>query len=197
VPIQIDNIVGVILAGGNSSRMGRDKALLVYRGKPFIQLIADEFKNVFKEVIIISDNRKEYDFLGLPIYQDIYKKSGPLAGIHTALSITKKDVFVTSCDFPLVNKNLILSLLKISNNEEIIIFSVNGLLQPLFGIYKFSCLKKLESEIEVDNLSVHGFVKKCKTKVYDSENFLNKDVTSFLMNINSPEQYQALLKMHK
>jgi len=176
--------------------MGRDKALLIYRDKPFIQLIAEELKNVFKEVIIVSDNSKEYKFLDLPIYQDIYKKSGPLAGIHTALSITKKDVFVTACDFPFINKNLIVSILETSNNEEeVIIFSVNGVAQPLFGIYKLNCLKKLESEIEKDNLSVIRFVMKCKTKVYASENFLNKDVTPFLLNINSPDQYQAFLRI--
>jgi molybdenum cofactor guanylyltransferase len=194
---KITDIIGVILAGGQSSRIGSDKALLIYRDKAFIQLITDELKNVFKEVIVISDHGKEYKFLGLPIYEDIYKNKGPLAGIHAALTITKKDIFVVSCDLPLVNEDLILSLLKASSSQEIAAFSVNGLIQPLFGIYKFSCVKKLESDLEAGKLSVHKFIRDCQSQIFDAENFLFKNVSPLLRNINSFEQYQTLLREFK
>ena len=73
------DVTGVILAGGRSSRMGEDKALLQYNGKPFIQHIAETLLQILPHVIVISDRQKEYSFLNLPIYPDLFCDCGPLA----------------------------------------------------------------------------------------------------------------------
>ncbi|MBA4312363.1 MAG: molybdenum cofactor guanylyltransferase [Chlorobiaceae bacterium] len=188
------SITGVILAGGKSHRMGQDKALLEYRGKPFIQHIAEILKGIFDKVIIISDDGEKYNFINLPIYSDIYKNCGPLAGIHAALKQNQYDIFVTSCDTPVIEKKVIQTLLKISTEGEIFTFSINKRIEPFPGIYKFDCLNRLESEIDSGNLSVQKFIKKCKSKVFPFEKYFPISKEAVLKNINTPNQYKSLLK---
>jgi molybdopterin-guanine dinucleotide biosynthesis protein A len=191
------SLTGVILAGGKSRRMGQDKALLEYHGKPFIQHIAETLKGVFKKVVIISDEGAKYKFLNLPIYSDAYKNCGPLAGIHAALTNTRDDVFVTSCDTPLIEKKVIQTLLEISTEGNIFIFSIFNNVQPFPGIYKFDCLDELEFAIKSGDLSVHNFIKKCKLKIFPLEEYFQSSIEVTFKNINTPFQYQSLLNSNE
>lgn len=187
------SLTGVILAGGKSQRMGCDKALLQYRGKPFIQHIAETLQSIFEKVIIISDRGEEYKFLNLPIYSDVYKNCGPLAGIHTALINTRDDIFVTSCDTPLIEKKVVQTLFKISTEGNIFIFSIYGTAQPFPGIYRLDCLDELEFAIKSGDLSVYNFIKKNKLKVFPFEQYFQSSVKVTFENINTPFQYQSLI----
>lgn len=193
----VDDIAGVILSGGRSARMGADKALLTYKGRRFIEIIAGEMKTVFSEVVIISDGPGKYGFTGLPVYEDMRKNSGPLAGIFTALSIMKKDIFVVSSDLPLINSRLIRSLVNKSGNEDVTLFSSGGQLQPLFSLIRYRCMKKIESDLEGGKLSVYRFIQQSASAVHESENFEGEDLSPYLLNLNTPEEYRALLRRER
>nr|WP_284521516.1 molybdenum cofactor guanylyltransferase [Cytobacillus pseudoceanisediminis] len=77
---------GIILAGGHSSRMGENKALLKIGGKTVIERIADQLSSILPNVIIVANKQEDYQFLGLPLVSDRWKEKGPLAGIHAGLS---------------------------------------------------------------------------------------------------------------
>ncbi|MBI5022359.1 MAG: molybdenum cofactor guanylyltransferase [Ignavibacteriales bacterium] len=188
------HIVGVILAGGKSSRMGQNKAMLEFRGKPFIQHIAETLKYFFEKVIVISDDLEVYKFMNLPIYNDHYKNSGPLAGIHAAMINIRKNLFVTSCDIPMIEKEVIHSLIKLSDDGDIITYSINGNVQPFPGIYKNSCRTELEIALNNKNLSVHNFIKNCKLKIFPFEKYFQKNSSLTFENINTSFQYLSLLK---
>jgi hypothetical protein len=81
----IQNITGVILAGGRSSRFGSNKALAMVDGKPLIRHVADLMSSLFAECLLVTNTPVEYRFLSLPMTSDHYRDSGPLAGIHAAL----------------------------------------------------------------------------------------------------------------
>ena len=78
------NITGVVMAGGESSRMGTDKGVLEINGKPMVEVIISALKPVVDDIIIIANN-SNYDYLGYKVYNDLIKKSGPLGGIYSAL----------------------------------------------------------------------------------------------------------------
>jgi len=189
------DIAGVILAGGKSSRMGQDKALLGMNGKPFIQQIAEELQKVFTRVIIVSDRAVPYKFLDLPVYEDIFKNCGPLAGIHSAFSHSRSDkIFVVSTDTPLINPGAIRYLLDLQYTNEAIVYSIDDAIQPLFGIYDRTCLSLLEDHLTKKQYSVLKFIKSIDTNIIPASSVTRFDVSQLLMNINTQEDYRCMLR---
>ncbi len=199
---QIENITGVILAGGKSRRMGKDKALLKLGDKTLIQHVADILRTVFQRVVIISDHGCDYQFLNLPLYPDIYKNSGPLAGIHSALVHSKTEsCFITSCDTPYITPELIThiidSLQRIDSREslDICIPSVNGKLHPLCGVYSQRCLSTIQDCLSQRTLRVEDAIKKMNTNVIDITDKFPASAHQLLININTVEEYERTLNI--
>ncbi|MBI4811512.1 MAG: molybdenum cofactor guanylyltransferase [Ignavibacteriales bacterium] len=188
------DITGVILAGGRSSRMGQDKALLMYKDKPFIQHITETLKQVFEKVIIISDDTEAYKFLNIPIYEDIYKNCGPLSGIHsTFINSTTENIFITSCDVPFINSVAVQYILDHHSQGDATVFSIDQHIQPLFGVYNRSCFMKLENHLEQKQYSVLQFFNNIPTNVIQLKSSLAIDFSENLKNVNTPEDYRRLL----
>src|SRR5690606_20588107 len=98
---------GIILAGGKSSRMGRNKALLDFHGQTVIETIANELQKIVNHLIIVTNNQEDYAFLQLPMVSDKWQGIGPLAGIHAGLSISKTEKnLVVACDMPFVSREI-------------------------------------------------------------------------------------------
>lgn len=144
----IEDVTGIILSGGKSQRMGRDKALIKFGDVTAIEIITKLMKSIFKDVFIVTDNRLKYEFLKLPTYEDIYKGIGPLAGIHAGLlnSKTYRNYFI-SCDMVLMNKEIIEYQLKLKTEKPIVVYKVEGYLQPFSGIYTKECISYIEAII--------------------------------------------------
>ena len=130
------NITGIILAGGKSSRMGTNKALLKIEREPIISLLIKKIENFFNNIIIISNSPNEFEFTGKKVFEDYYPGFGPLAGIHSGLknSTTEKN-FIISCDLLLINSEAIDYLLKFNTQKEAILYKEKSFIQPLCGIY--------------------------------------------------------------
>ena len=110
------NITGIILAGGQSSRMGTDKGFISLNGVLFTEHIINAMKPLVNTIIIVSDSSK-YDRFGYQRIPDLIENSGPLAGLYTGLSNSATELnLVLSCDIPLINRDILELLVK--NNEE-------------------------------------------------------------------------------
>ena len=102
------NITGIILSGGKSSRMGENKSLLKLGPKTVIEHVVELMQSIFSEVILITNTPEEYHFLNIPMYADIYKYKGPIAGIHSGLTHSNTETnFIVSCDIPLLTSEII------------------------------------------------------------------------------------------
>ena len=139
------DITGIILSGGKSLRMGVNKSLLTINGQTIIELVRDLMQSIFSEVIIITNVPQAYEFLGLKIYEDIYKGYGPLAGIHSGLlnSSTEKN-FIISCDVPLMTKDMIKYLTEFPTNKLITVAKADGFIQQLVGVYHKQLITSIE-----------------------------------------------------
>lgn len=192
------DITGVILAGGKSSRMGKNKSLLRIGNQTIIERISDLMKSIFSEVIIITNSPDEYKFLNIPIFEDIYKWKGPLAGIHSALvhSTTEK-IFVLSCDVPLMSKEMIEYIIEYKSDKPIIFCEAAGYHQPLVGVYSKVILSEVENFIsttEVSDKSFHHFLKSVEAEIIHPEKLsFYKDELFF--NVNRPEDYHKIVLM--
>ncbi|MCX7797811.1 MAG: molybdenum cofactor guanylyltransferase [Melioribacter sp.] len=192
------DITGVILAGGKSLRMGMNKSFLKFNGVTIIERIVNLMKYIFEEVIIISNTPHEYLFLGVPVYEDIFKDKGPLAGIHSGLFYARNEkIFVISCDVPLMTEQMINYIVNFQTDKPIKICRASGYLQPLVGIYSKSLINSIEKVLTQNLLhdkSLHSFLDNIEAEIINPENLdFYKD--EFFFNINSPEDYQYLISI--
>jgi len=189
------DITGVILSGGKSSRMGVNKALLKFGSRTIIKSISELMKSIFSEVIIITNSPVEYKHLHLPLFEDIFKWQGPLAGIHSALiNSTTEKIFVLSCDVPLMSREMIEYICKFKSDKSIIFCEAASYHQPLVGVYSKVILEEVEkfiSSSEVSDKSFHQFLKKVDAEIIHPENllFYNKEI---FFNVNNQEDYVNL-----
>jgi len=190
------DITGVILAGGKSSRMGVNKSFLKLGNQTIIERIVDLMKSIFNEIIIVTNTPDEYKFLNLPLYGDIYKWKGPLAGIHSALTHSQTDIiFVLSCDVPLMSKEMIEHIIEYKTDKSIVFCEAAGYHQPLVGIYSKKILSEIEKFIsnnEMSDKSFHQFLKMVDAEIIHPEKLsFYKDEIFF--NVNRPEDYEIIV----
>jgi len=200
------DITGIILAGGKSTRMGANKSFLKIGEQTIIERITYLMKSVITNVIIISNTPDEYTFLNLPIFEDVYKGKGPLAGIHSGLknSDTQKD-FIISCDIPLMNKEMIEFIVDYKTDKSIAVCKANGFLQPFAGLYNKSLVNEIENifsdksehinhtnENERKQCKVMSFIKSSEAEIINPEGSIGYTENTFL-NINTPKDFEKLM----
>jgi len=127
-----------VLAGGKSSRMGRDKALLPFKGRVLVELIAAEARAVAGNITLIG-NPALYAYLGYPVVRDIFLGCGPLAGIYTALTVTQADWnLIVACDMPGVTAEFLAQLMEraeASGADAVLPAGPDGMPEPLCAAY--------------------------------------------------------------
>jgi len=135
---------GIVLAGGGSRRIGKDKATLLFRGKPLIKYPLDLLEMYCDEIVISCEKDKypNYNFRKVP---DEFRWMGPLSGIYSCLKASKKPRFlVLACDMPFLSEKLIEHLIANSGDHELVLPFHAGHFEPLCGIYSASLLPVIE-----------------------------------------------------
>lgn len=183
------NYTAIILAGGKSSRMGEDKGLVLLNGKPMVEYLLDLFRLLCVDVIIVSNN-PVYKQFNVPVFEDVIKDKGPLAGIYTGLLQveTEKNIIV-SCDIPCMSSHLIEMLLSSSVDHLISVLSYQNKIHPLIGIYSKSLTEDLLNEIQNNSLRVADFVKKHQSNIVKLE---EEKFEKELYNINTKEELKMI-----
>ncbi|MFY0643962.1 MAG: molybdenum cofactor guanylyltransferase [Bacteroidia bacterium] len=171
-----------ILSGGKSSRMGQEKGLVQYNGKPMIQWVIDALKPIAQEITIVS-NSPDYQNLGFEVIADIQKNKGPLGGIATALNHSNNEVnIILSCDIPEI-KTSTLKMILSNANAQVTICRQGNQLHPLIGVYRKSSLKTINKQLETDQLAVMAALDLLDLNIID----LGSEFAEDFKNINRPE----------
>jgi len=179
-----DSCAGFVLAGGRSSRMGQDKALLPWNGATLIESIAREVLLAAGSATLIG-SPDLYGSLGFPVVSDKIAACGPLGGLYTALSVTRADWnLVVACDMPAVTHELLEELLAAAevSGADALVPQTPGGLEPLCAVYHARLLPAVDSAIQAKLLKMHGFVSKIQVSLWPAP-----DATLF-RNVNTPEQ---------
>jgi len=192
----MQNLAVAILAGGRSSRMGQNKALLPLGSKTIIEHLITNFKQLTSELFIVA-NTSEYDFLKLPVYKDRFPGQGPLAGIETALREAKASrVFITACDVPLLPVEIVEFLTPFAEDYDVVVLAFRGKIEPLVGIYQKGIYPIVENYLRLEKNKIIDFYPLVKVKVVNFEELpshLQKE--EYLLNVNTPQEYEKLLKI--
>ncbi len=187
------NSTAIILSGGKSKRMGVNKSLLKLDGKTIIEHTGELMKSIFCNVILITNRPKEYEFLNIPIFEDIYKEKGPLAGIHSGLlHSTTDNNFVISCDTPLMNSATVKFIANFKTEHPITLCKADGHIQQLVGTYSKLLLPIIEDIFENgERHSVYSLLDKVESKIIEIEkmDFYKKET---FLNINTMHDYEYI-----
>lgn len=146
----LKEINAIILAGGKASRMGgTDKASIDLSGKQIIQHVAHSLRQVFQKLIVVTNTNQVYD-IGEAVYtSDEVPYLGPLGGILAGLKAAdSKYCFVTACDMPFLNQELIVTMGNHVNSNDIIVPAYKGKIEPLFGYYSINCIDVIEESLD-------------------------------------------------
>ena len=184
-------IPAVLFAGGRSSRMGQDKALLPFAG--FKTLSEYQYKRLATlfENVYISSKVDKFDFRA-DILFDTYAESSPMVGLASVFEILEVDaVFVLSVDSPFVNKEIIDRLMQHLKGADVVIARTPGGKQPLCGIYTRAILHFTQEHIQNNQHNIGSVLQKVVTKYVDF------DEEKFFMNLKHPLEYEAALKSLK
>ncbi len=135
-----------ILAGGKSSRMGREKALLPFENKPLIARIAEILTPIFPQICVVTSKIEVADAANLPMVRDRFPNRGPLGGIHAALSHFEAPTFIVACDMPFLNADFMRFLAQNFNGVALVPQNDGGF-EPLHAVYAPQNIPIFESHL--------------------------------------------------
>lgn len=187
--IERKNITGIILAGGKSSRMGTDKAMLKLNDKSFMQHVIEALKPLVNDIIIVSDN-PEHDKLHLVRVTDIIKNEGPLVGLYSGVSHSNTTYnLVVSCDVPFITTEVLNQL--ITNHEkefDVVQLESQNKSMPLTALYNNQCTTQIKDLLDSGERRVRAAVSQLKVKTIK----LNDHSSNAVTNINTKEQFKQI-----
>lgn len=178
-------VSGFVLAGGASKRMGRDKALLPFRGTTLVEHVAQNVREATGSVALIGDPDR-LGHLGLPVYADQLPSCGPASGIYTALQVTETDwSLVVACDMPAVSPDILRELLRHAETTErnsVAATGPSGQPEPLCAVYHRRCLPALERAIRDRRVRMKDLISEIGASLMPVP-------ASALVNVNTPAEW--------
>ena len=195
------NMITIVLqAGGKSTRMGKDKALLPFLGIPLIKRLRDRFSDMGDELLVITNDFSGYQDLAVPLYKDIIPDRGALGGLYTALSISKNPlVGLIAADLPFASPALLTHLIEIlfTSGAEAAIPSTERGLEPLHAVYRRdTSLTLVKKAIDQDLWRMNSWFDQAEILILTPEE--TRKVTSSkytFLNLNTPEDFQKAEKL--
>jgi molybdopterin-guanine dinucleotide biosynthesis protein A len=183
-----------IQAGGQSSRMGEDKALKTFLGRALIQRVIERLSPIADEVIVTTNHPEAYSFLDLRLIPDLKPGRGALGGLYTAIaSASHPIVAVVACDMPFASATFIetASRLLIEEEADVVLAKSNEGYEPLHAIYRRdTCLPAIEASIEADQWKVIAWFPQVKVRVLTPEELKHLDPAGLAFwNVNTPEEF--------
>jgi len=205
-------ITSIIIAGGRSSRMGTNKALLPLNGMAVIERMIRELEQVSQRILIAGGQHHDYNHLGPEVVTDQYPDMGPLAGLYAGLSAaTTEWSLVVACDLPFVHRGVFAEIRErvtrieeenasIEKEERVqaIIVKAGGRIQPLLAAYRQGVLPGLQLALEGGRLRMSEWVTSLHVEYIDGADLADKlgDTEGMLQfNMNDIEDYERARAM--
>jgi molybdenum cofactor guanylyltransferase len=190
----------VIQAGGRSTRMGRDKALVPLGGLPLIQHVLARVMPYGDEILITTNNPAAYARFGLRVAQDDHPGAGALPGLHTALRAAQGEtVLVVACDMPFIRPALLEHLLALAPQADVVVPRRGGRYEPLLAVYnRPTCLPAIEAALDAGERRLISFYPQVDVHPVKAQQWtpFDPEGESFF-NVNTPENLRLAETMLK
>jgi len=191
----------IILCGGKSTRMGRDKASLPFGDEQMLQRVARQVSQVIEpeNIVCVAADGQQLPALAseIRVVRDRCGGRGPLEGLAAGIAALKssvKAVYATSCDVPLLRPAWIDRLFELLGDHDVVVPREGRFHHPLAAVYRSSVLPRIEELLVADQLRPVFLFERCKTHEVPVETLRDVDPQlQSLLNCNLPEDYQAAL----
>jgi molybdopterin-guanine dinucleotide biosynthesis protein A len=183
-----------IQAGGQSSRMGEDKALKNFLGRPLIQRVVERLAPIADELIVTTNHPDQYQFLDMRLIPDLKPGRGALGGLYTAIaSASNPLVAVVACDMPFASADLLEAAARLMVQEaaDVVIPKSDEGYEPIHAVYRRStCLPAIETAIDADMWKVIAWFPQVQVRVLTSDEIKSYDPAGLAFwNVNTPEEF--------
>lgn len=187
------DVTGVILVGGKSRRMGKDKAFLTVGGKPLFEIVLELFRDNFDRLLLVGDREERFADYGLPVVPDIYPGSS-LGGLYTGLHRAGTEhVFVASCDLPCPSAEVLRYLCSLKEGYDAVVPSTNYGYEPLFALYAKSCLAPIKAQLERGEFCAFAYYPEIRVRYVPTEELAPFDPGGkAFLNLNTPQEYAKI-----
>ncbi len=163
-------VSAIVLAGGQSTRLGRDKALLKLDGQTLIERIVTRVAQISAEVIVVTNAPPKFAHLEARLVSDVYPQKGSLVGIYSGLQAARHHYgLVVACDMPFINLNLLRHMIGLAPGYDVVIPAVDGLPEPLHAIYSRNCLAPIDRLLATGNLKIIDFFPEVRVRYVEEE----------------------------
>ena len=194
-------VTGIVLAGGLSRRLGRDKALEPFQGQPLISRVLGRLDCLTDETVVVVNSESRGAELPLPgdavSAVDIYPDSGSLGGIFTGLTAAANDWgLVVACDMPFLNAELIGYMLSLRDGCDVVVPFTDGYPEPTHALYSKACLPHIERRLKAGRLKIAGFFEDVRVRQVGADEIdrFDPERLSFF-NVNTPEDLSRALTL--
>ena len=187
------DVSGIVLAGGMSRRLGRNKVVEPVGGEPLIRRVIGRLSQVTDETVVVVNDTERASSLPLPdstsFAVDIYPGKGSLGGIFTGLSAANGAWgIVVACDMPFLNVGLLRKMLTLRAGFDAVVPVLGGFPEPTHAIYSKTCLPHIERKLQADDLKIARFFDEIRVNIVHEEevNGLDPERLSFF-NVNTQQ----------
>jgi molybdopterin-guanine dinucleotide biosynthesis protein A len=186
-------LTGVVLAGGASRRMGRNKALLELDGTPLIELVIERLGQACDEVLVVAGDPHPYAGLGARPVEDRFPDVGVLGGIHAGLDAAVHPLAViVGCDMPFLDPHLLRAFGAWAEGYDVAVYRHQGYVEPLHGAYRRTCLPAVEAAIRAGRRRIISFFPRVRVRYVTPEEVTAVDPQAHsFRNVNTPEEWRA------
>ena len=191
-------MTGVILAGGESTRMGKNKAFIEINGKRIIDRTVSLFREIFDDVLLVTNTPLDYIELKIRIVTDLVPGKGSLGGIYTGLFFSSSPkAFFVGCDMPFLDRRVIQYFLSLAQTADIVVQRTKDYWQPLHAVYPRTLLKPIERLWQQGELAIIKAYQGLRVREVTGEELkpFDPDLHT-LSNINTPEELKKLLETY-
>jgi molybdopterin-guanine dinucleotide biosynthesis protein A len=192
----ITNISGIILSGGKSSRMGKNKAFIEIDGVPIIRRIHNLFKTLFSEIVIVTNEVELFQNFQAKIHRDLIPGQGALGGLYTGIYYSSfQHVFCVACDMPFLKGSLIRYLIEKMEDYDVVVPRTEDGLQPLHAFYSKNCLVPIRKVMEHKQFKIMDFYPMVRVNIVEENEFRPLDpLRESFLNVNTPEELGVIKK---
>jgi molybdopterin-guanine dinucleotide biosynthesis protein A len=190
-------VSAVVLAGGQSRRLGVDKALLKLDGEWLLARILNTLAKVSDDLLVVSDHREKLTHLEVPIVSDVRPGLGALGGIYSGLRAMRyqRGLFL-ACDMPLLNPELLRYMILLSSDFDVVIPRVAGNVEPLHAIYSKVCAEPIAETLARGKQRIIHFFDQVRVRYVEEQEIEPFDPQHLaFFNINTPQDLEIARRL--
>lgn len=194
------DVTGLILAGGKSSRFGKNKAVEIINGETLLYRVVKRITSITPKIKVVtaSPDYSLPELLGIEVVYDIYQGAGPLGAIHAGLNASETEMnIVVACDMPFLKTDLLRYMIDIAKGYDAVVPRLrNNMIEPLHAIYNKSCISTMKNILDKNEFRIYQAIEKLNVRYLEEKELLDYDydLISFF-NINHPSDAEVALKL--